>query len=216
MVSIDPFARTDALDDGVLEALAARFEARGKHPGFARMLDDYLAAMAIADDAAVLDLGCGTGLAARAIARRAGFRGLVAGVDLSAYLVSAAERLAHAEGLAPGTRWRVADVRRLDFSDASFDAVVAHTLLSHVDDVAAVLEQAATVVRPGGTIAIFDGDYASLTFDHADPLKARVFDAALVDALVTNPRVMRRLPRLLRAAAWNSSRHSRTCCRRSA
>ena len=64
------------------------------------MLDDYLAAMAIADDAAVLDLGCGTGLAARAIARRAGFRGLVAGVDLSAYLASAAERLAHAEGLA--------------------------------------------------------------------------------------------------------------------
>jgi hypothetical protein len=49
-------------------------------------------------------------------------------------------------------------------------------------------------------VGIFDGDYASLTFDHADPMKGKAHDEALINALVTNPRVMRQLPRLLRAA----------------
>lgn len=59
MASVDPFGRTDALDDGMLAALVARFEARGVHPFFSRMLFEYLDAMNIGATAAVLDLGCG-------------------------------------------------------------------------------------------------------------------------------------------------------------
>ena len=65
-------------------------------------------------------------------------------------------------------RFIVGDAHDLDFAAASFDAVVAHTLLSHVRDPLAVLAEAARVVRPGGTVAIFDGDYASLTFGSSD------------------------------------------------
>ncbi|NIR42668.1 MAG: SAM-dependent methyltransferase, partial [Gemmatimonadetes bacterium] len=52
----------------------------------------------------------------------------------------------------------------------------------------------------GGVLGIFDGDYASLTFDHADPATGRTCDEALVGAVVTNPRVMRQMPRLLHGA----------------
>ncbi len=38
-----------------------------------------------------------------------------------------------------------------------------------------------------------------MTFGHADPLQGRAWDEALIRALVTNPRVMRQLPRLLRS-----------------
>jgi ubiquinone/menaquinone biosynthesis C-methylase UbiE len=72
--------------------------------------------------------------------------------------------------------------------------------LSHVDDPLSVLKEVARVVKRGGMIGIFDGDYASLTFDHADPMKGKAYDEVLISALVTNPRVMRQLPRLLRAA----------------
>src|SRR5687767_10345578 len=154
MTPIDPFGRTDKLEDGMLEALVVRFEARGKHPLFSKMLLEYLDAMNIGSAAAVLDMGCGTGLAARAIARRAGFSGRIIGVDLSPYLVAAAKRLAGEEGVAEHLEYRTGDVRRLDFADRRFDALVAHTLLSHVDDPLSVLKEAARVVKPGGTIAI--------------------------------------------------------------
>jgi hypothetical protein len=49
-------------------------------------------------------------------------------------------------------------------------------------------------------IAVFDGDYASLTFDCEDPVKGRASDDALIRAVVRNPRVMRQMPRMLRAA----------------
>ncbi|HBY99462.1 MAG TPA: SAM-dependent methyltransferase [Chloroflexi bacterium] len=200
VTSVDPFGRTDKLDDSMLGALVVRFEARGKHPQFSKMLREYLDAMNIDSADTVLDIGCGTGLAARAIAHRPSFSGRVTGVDLSSYLVAAAERLAHEEGIAERTEFRTGNARSLDVADGTFDAVVVHTLLSHVDDALAVLKEAARVLKVGGMVGIFDGDYASLTFDHADPARGKAYDEALISAVVTNPRIMRQMPRLLRAA----------------
>ena len=53
MASIDPFGRTDQLDDGMLAALVARSEARGRHPLFSQMLLEYFDAMNIAEPAEV-------------------------------------------------------------------------------------------------------------------------------------------------------------------
>lgn len=177
-----------------------RFEARGKHPLFSGMLQEYLDAMHIDNAGTVLDMGCGTGLVARAIAHRAGFSGRVIGIDLSPHLVAAAERFAREEGIAERVEFRTGDTRSLEDADGTFDAVVAHTLLSHVEDPLSVVKEAARVLKVGGMLGIFDGDYASLTFDHADPVKGKAYDEALVSAVVTNPRVMRQMPRLLRQA----------------
>ena len=56
------------------------------------------------------------------------------------------------------------------------------------------------MVRRGGTVGIFDGDYASMTFDHPDPAKGNCYDEPLISAIVTSPRVMRQMPRLLSEA----------------
>ncbi len=200
MRTIDPFGRTDTLDPGMLEALVARFEARGRHPAFSKMLHDYVDAMQIDQASSVLDVGCGTGLVARAVVQRPGFSGTATGVDLSPYLVAAAKRLAGEQGIAGRTQFRVGNAGKLDFADASFDAAVVHTLLSHVEDAPAVLNEVVRVLKPGAMLGIFDGDYASLTFANADPARGKAFDEALIGALVTNPRVMRQMPRLLRAA----------------
>lgn len=200
MRPVDPFGRTDTLDEAMLEALVERFEARGRDRRFAAMLEEYLEAMEIDRASVVLDMGCGTGLAARAIARRPGFGGRVVGVDLSPHLIAAAVRLAAEEGLAGVTEFGVGDTAALDLADGSVDAVVAQTLLSHVEDPAAVVREAARVLRPGGTLGVFDGDYASLTFGHPDPEGGKAWDETLVAAVVANPRIMRRMPRLLRAA----------------
>jgi len=72
-----------------------------------------------------------------------------------------------------------------------------HTLVSHVDDPVQVLREARRVVRPGGTVAVFDGDYASLTFGYPDHAVATAVEEKLIQLIVANPRIMRDLPRLL-------------------
>ena len=200
MTSSDPYAVTDKLDAALLEVIVTRLEVRGKHPLFEKMLRDYLDAMQIDTAKTVLDLGCGTGVAARAIAHRSGFSGRVLGIDLSPTLAQTAARLAAAEALDSRAEFRAGDSRKLDLADGAFDAVVAHTLLSHVDDPLAVVREAARLVRPGGMIGIFDGDYASMTFGHDDPAQGKAYDDALISGVVTSPRVMRQMPRLLQAA----------------
>ena len=200
MPAFDVYGVTDTLSEPILDVIATRLEARGRHPAFQRMLAEYLEAMAIDQAATVLDLGCGTGVAARAIAARPAFTGTVLGIDLSPHLVAGAEELAAAEGLGDRVRFRVGDMRSLDLPDGGFDAVVAHTLISHVDDPRGVLAEARRVVKPGGLIGIFDGDYASLTFGQPDPDRGKTDDEAIQQAIITNPRVMRQMPGLLREA----------------
>src|SRR5215218_9635116 len=148
----------------------------------------------------VLDMGCGTGVAARTIARRANFSGRVTGIDLSPYLVEAAKRLADEEGLGSQVEFRSGDTRELDIPDGEFDAVVAHTLVSHVQEALTMLNEATRVIKPGGLIAIFDGDYASMTFALDDPVESKRYEEALIRAIVTSPRVMRQMPRLIQQA----------------
>jgi ubiquinone/menaquinone biosynthesis C-methylase UbiE len=198
--TIDVYRITDELDDPTLDVVVARLEARGKHPRFISMMDQYLQAMDIDSAKTVLDVGCGTGVVARAIARRKGFAGRVIGIDVASYLIAAAKRLAEEEGVASAIEFRTGDSHGLQLSDAVFDAAVAHTLVSHVSDPLAVLKEIARVVRPGGTVGIFDGDYASMTFGSDDPEKGKADDAAIIDAIVTNPRILRQMPQLLREA----------------
>ena len=197
---IDPYRVTDQLEDAVLDAIVTRLEGRGQQPVFVRMLDEYLDAMGIDDADAVVDFGCGTGVASRRIASRSAFSGHVTGIDRSPFLIRTATRLANEQNLATRIDFRVGDTQSLDLGAAEFDAVVAHTLISHVERPAAVLAEVARVTKPGGSIGIFDGDYASVTFGHPDPDQGKRDDEALIAAIVTNPRVMRQMPVLAREA----------------
>jgi ubiquinone/menaquinone biosynthesis C-methylase UbiE len=196
MTSVDPYRVTDELDDAVLETIATRLEGRGQHPAFLSMMDEYLDAMRIDDAEAVIDLGCGTGVAARRVALRPGFSGHVTGIDLSPFLIETATQLAGDENLT----FRVGDTQSLDLGAGEFDAVVANTVISHVERPTEMLSEIARIARPGASIAIFDGDYASLTFGNPDPDRGKRDDEALIGALVTNPRVMREMPLLARDA----------------
>ena len=109
MGALDPFRMTDKLEDPLLEVMVPRLEVRGKHWFFQKVLREYLDAMAVDSAETVLDLGCGTGVAARTIARRADFSGRVTGIDLSPYLVVAARRLADEEGLGGRVEFRSGD-----------------------------------------------------------------------------------------------------------
>jgi SAM-dependent methyltransferase len=200
MTARDAMEFMNEQDEATLQRFVERLEFRGRDPKFVAYRDAYLAGMDLAPNAQVLDIGCGTGVVTRALAGREGFAGGVIGIEQSPVFVEVAQRLADDEGVGERTEFRVGDAHALDVADASMDAVVAHTTMSHVTDPLTVLKEAARVLRPGGAFAAFDGDYASWTFGYSDHAIAKEMEDALLAAVVSKPRVMRDMPRLLRDA----------------
>jgi ubiquinone/menaquinone biosynthesis C-methylase UbiE len=101
-------------------------------------LAPYEAALAAIRNAPqrALDLGTGTGLGARAIARRFDVTDVV-GVDLSARMVAEAARRTPEE-LSRRVRYEVADATRLHFDDGTFDLVAHNNMIPFFDEVARV------------------------------------------------------------------------------
>ena len=101
----------------------------------------------------VLDVGCGEGAVLRDLLRFGARPENMVGVDL---LVS---RLARARALNAGMAFSVADAADLPYPDASFDLLLAFTLLSSIVDVearGAASSEMLRVLRPGGVLIIYD------------------------------------------------------------
>jgi ubiquinone/menaquinone biosynthesis C-methylase UbiE len=196
----DVYVSIATADEAVQERLAEVLELRAAEPAQQAMLEDYLADLPLPDGARVLEVGCGTGVVARTVAARPGV-GSVVGLDPSPVFVDHARRLA---GGVAELSYVVGSGTALPFEDAAFDAVIFHTVLSHIPAAGDALAEAARVTAAGGALAVFDGDYATTTVavgDH-DPLQACA-DAAMA-ALVHDRYLVRRLGTLVRAAGWDT------------
>jgi len=118
------------------------------------------------------------------------------GVDPSPQFVARARRRA------PSVRFEVTDGRALPFSGQSFEAVVFATTLCHIPRPEHAVAEACRVLRPGGSLLVYDGDYATSTvaITRDDPLQTCV--ATTIGTLVHDPWLVRRLPALVAAAGF--------------
>ena len=98
----------------------------------------------------LLDVGCGDGSYVIEAARRGA---LATGIDIVAPMLAAAQTRSAAAGVEVALQR--ADVRALPFEDASFDVVLAVTVLCFVE-AEPVLREMARVVRPGGRVVLAD------------------------------------------------------------
>jgi ubiquinone biosynthesis O-methyltransferase len=97
----------------------------------------------------VLDVGCGDGEFALALAKRGAS---VTGIDASVAMIDAAECRAKQHGA--DVTFQVATAGQLPFPAGQFDVVTAITILCFVDDAAPVFREIARVLRPGGRLVI--------------------------------------------------------------
>jgi 2-polyprenyl-6-hydroxyphenyl methylase/3-demethylubiquinone-9 3-methyltransferase len=99
--------------------------------------------------ASILDMGCGGGIAAEALAR-AGFA--VTGADASPDAIGVARAHAAAAGL--DIDYRIGLARDLADQGLRFDAIAALEIIEHVPDQAAFVATLAGMLAPGGTLFV--------------------------------------------------------------
>lgn len=120
----------------------------------------------------VLDVGCGSGGAARAAARAVGPEGVVVGVDPSPEALAAAR--ARTGDDAPVAYLRGTAERLPRVPDRSFDCVVASLMLEQVTDLTRVLGEFFRALRPGGRLVA-----SVMAFDRLRPMDASFMGAVM-------------------------------------
>lgn len=194
----DLYATITEVAPEVQERLAGILELRAADLQQQAMLRAYVSDVEFPREARVLEVGCGTGAVTRTLARWTSVTKVV-GVDPSPLFVSKARELGI--GLI-NVSFEVADGRSLPFEDKTFDVVVYHSTLCHVPGPERALAEGLRVLRPGGWVAIFDGDYATTTVAAGDFDPLQTCADAAIAGLVHDRWLVRRLPMLVRSAGF--------------
>jgi SAM-dependent methyltransferase len=166
--------------------------------------------------ARVVDLGCGEGHLARAIAERGT---QVTGIDTSAALLSVARQRGGAIGsssVVPPALIQ-ADLGSLPIRAGSADAALISLVLEHVEHIESVFSEVAAILRPGGRLCLFLNHPVTQTpgsgliddqmldppeqYWRIGPYLVESIDVEQVDRNVFIPFVHRPLSRYLNAAA---------------
>jgi len=161
----------EAPDPGLL---IANMDAADAYPAVERLRAWAADALTLRSGDRVLDVGCGTGAAALALASRVGERGHVRGIDASALMIGEATRRSADYA---NTVFEVGDATALAFADGSFDAYRSERTLQWLADPDLAISEAVRVVRPGGHIVIVDTDWGTLALDYPDNEVARRYHA---------------------------------------
>lgn len=143
MIADEGYAAASVWDRRHRSILAA-----GDHDRSSLWLEPFLPRLTGQGCRRVLDLGCGTGHDALALARR-GFE--VEGVDYSQVAIDEARRLAEAEGLAIGLRQ--GDIGQpLPYPDRGFDAVISNLVLHSFADIVLrrIVAEVGRCLQPSG------------------------------------------------------------------
>lgn len=114
---------------------------------FATPASDLLSLLHPVPGSRLLDVGTGTGAVAALAADAVGPAGLVVGLD-------PAIEMLHRCRNRRGVKVVVGELPALPHPDASFDAITAAFVLTHVSDYASALRAMVNVLRPGGRLAI--------------------------------------------------------------
>jgi SAM-dependent methyltransferase len=151
-----------------------------------RLADVFVHWAALPADGTILDIGCGTGSLAAAIARAHPTQPVI-GIDIAEPYIAYARQHRRASNLS----FQIGEVSHLDVPDASAAAVMTQLVLTFVPDARAAVREMARVTRPGGVVASavwdFGGGlvYQRLFWDTAAVLEPSA--AAARDRLFSHP-----------------------------
>jgi ubiquinone/menaquinone biosynthesis C-methylase UbiE len=155
----------------------------------------------IASGARVVEIGCGPHGCLDLLSERVGPSGRVVGVERSADAVALACQLVADRGFR-NVEVLERDARSTGLPHSSFDVATSRLVLVNIPRPEQVVAEAAALVRPGGWVAFHEADYVSHVCDPPSEAWTRLVELLHVysERNGIDPRVGRKLPRLLREA----------------
>jgi ubiquinone/menaquinone biosynthesis C-methylase UbiE len=126
----------------------------------------------------VLEAGCGTGAQTVILAGRSP-RAEFTCIDSSGRSIAEAARQVRSAGLA-NVRFLHGDIFRLPFQPSCFDHVFVCFVLEHLSRPSTALQALMTVLKPGGSLTVIEGDHGSAYF-HPTSEQARKVIQCLID-----------------------------------
>lgn len=192
------------------------------HRAFASELRAMVDSLPIAEGQTVLDMACGDGVYSPWLAARVGPRGRVVAVDVMPEYLDLAREEAARSPHAKAIEFSAAPIEALPFEDGTFDVSWCAQSLYSLPDPVEALRHLRRVTKPGGIVAVLEGDtlhHVILPWPIEVELAVRAAELrALVDSS-DRPRkfyVGRRLRRVFREAGlerieartWATDRHA--------
>lgn len=153
-------------DDPNVSVLVATMDATSSWRATRRLRAWERSRLALGSGQRLLDVGCGLGEAALALADDLGDDGEVVGVDASAEMLRVAR--SNAAATRCHVRFTVGDAGSLAERDDSFDGVRSERTLQWLPDPAVAVAEMARVVKPGGRVSLIDTDWSTFTIDIGD------------------------------------------------
>lgn len=178
-------------------AMVAFLEAAANLPGLRDMRQAMLGELRLDKAHTALDVGCGFGADAAAMARCLPADGQVTGIDKSQAMVDEA-RLRSA-GLGLRVTFDVGDAMDLPYADASFDACGAVNVFQHLPSPQLAIGEMTRVTRSHGRIAAVEFDVGTELIDHPDRATTKLILGSREDEALQGW-IGRQLPRLFRQA----------------
>jgi SAM-dependent methyltransferase len=137
---------------GALLGSVASLEERGRS-GYMAVVRALLDALVIVPGESVLEVGSGSGVIMRELARRTAGANRLIGRDMSPYLLREAEALARREGLLDYIDFGEGRAEALPLPDGAVDVALSSTVFEE-GDAELMLSEIVRVTRPGGRVGI--------------------------------------------------------------
>jgi SAM-dependent methyltransferase len=138
---------------GAYLGMIGSLEARGRTAGYLGVVRRLIEEAELRPGETVLEVGCGTGVLDRWLARHTGRANHIVGLDISRYVLREAAALARQAGLEGVVEFREGSAEALPFPENSFDVVMSSTVIQRVN-ADRMLREMVRVTKPGGRVAV--------------------------------------------------------------
>ena len=139
----DVFLDIDKQPEDSISIISERLEERSQTGQFASFRNEYFSLMNLNNNASILELGGGTGVIGRAYIKETNFNGKYVVSDLSEQLLKFGKDLAIKDKMDHLLDFKMIDAMSSKTNNELFyDAVIMHTLVSHVPEPKIVLNNA--------------------------------------------------------------------------
>jgi arsenite methyltransferase len=181
-------------DDTVAQQLEALYNARDVRRRRALVTE----ALAAASGDRIIDVGCGPGFYLAELVDVVGANGSLLGLDMSQAMIALAQK--RTAGLA-NVAVHQAELSAIPAPDDDFDKALCVQVMEYVTDPEPALCEIRRVLRPGGTIVVWDVDWSTLSWHSSDVERmGRILSAW--DHHLAHPALPRRLGSHLRGAGF--------------